>query len=167
MAAEEFVSTYLTSPMDDSIPKLRGLVDYFHYKAPGISSATAAPRIDDEKLADRLWHQMMKEAGLTDTNTFVCSRRRKKLSSEEMEMAVFSHRYVWCQKGDKERELDSVLRHLRNAMAHGHLYVKQLPRDTQICLLDYESGRISKPSAKLVLNRATLERWRRILRNAS
>ena len=74
-----------------------------------------------------------------------------------------------CSRYSKESELHALLRHIRNALAHGHIYVwRKKNKDDYIFLLDKnasKNGISSKITAKMMLSYTILESWKAILEN--
>ena len=156
----EQIEQYRLVPTDRKAGPLRTIVDFFLYRAPGIDAATASRPISPEKVP-ALVQRIRNDAHVSIENYKVCSRHVYRLTSNEMAIADFSARFIYCHKRQKENEIQAILRHVRNALAHGNLFVKFLKKDTRIIFLDYDTDRT--PSAKLIINKATLERWIKVL----
>lgn len=67
-----------------------------------------------------------------------------------------------CDQYSTESELHAVLRHLRNALAHGYIYVWKKKKGNYIFLTDYDKTK-GKVTAKMMLSMNILEEWRAIL----
>lgn len=147
---------YRINPLADENFRMKQIVRFFMYEAPGINSKTAAPSLSEESQKE-VWNKLLNEIKIDTKDAIVCSRRKFKLPPEESKNAFFNKPFLYCQKGDKETEFESLLRHLRNALAHGNLFIKEMKRDTQVCLLDFDKH--NNPTAKIVTNKATLKRW--------
>ena len=157
--AIERCETYRVSPSDDRCAKLRRFFDYFQYKAPGVDSPLAsclAEGIDQESLVRELAH--LAKVKVEDVR--ICDRRTFKITLKALEEIDFAKPYIYCHRRVSEGQLDCLLRHFRNALAHGNVFVKFLKNDTRICLQDLDvDGRTKKASALIIVNKAALERW--------
>lgn len=161
---KERIETYRISPTGNNAVKLRKEVDFFLQLAPGIDSENAEPALEDG-LAGEAYAEMCKLSNINEDNIFICDRRRRKFSRDDFKDVDFSQRMIYCHKKEKESELSSLLRHMRNALAHGNLFVKFFRNNTLVCLQDF--CRDGKPSALIVTNKATLEKWRNCLERKS
>jgi len=64
-------------------------------------------------------------------------------------------------KNNNETKLRCLLRHTRNALAHGNFYYKPLPNDKKIFLTDFDSK--NKLTAIIITNAASMLRWKKLL----
>lgn len=157
----ELCKTYRISPSDNQCAKLRKVFDYFQYKAPDIDSPLSShmdDRIDQKLLVEELVSMAKVKCG----NVHICDRRSFKMELKELNLVDFSKPYIYCHKRTNEGHLTCILRHCRNALAHGNVFVKFLRNNTQICLQDLDVDRRTgkkTASALIVINKASLERW--------
>ena len=80
-------------------------------------------------------------------------------------MTAWTLKYLgFCAIGfATETELASLLRHIRNAFAHGYLYVWRKRKGTYIVLVDFDSS--MKNTAMIIVTDKILEDWKAILEN--
>lgn len=70
-------------------------------------------------------------------------------------------RLLFSKGGKDETNLHAWLRHIRNSLAHGHLYIYK--KEEKVCfLVDYNSH---NASAKIMVTSKILEGWKAILEN--
>lgn len=160
--ANERCETYRISPFDDKCAKLRKVFDYFLYRAPGINSSLAA-QMKEEVDQDRVTMELcdLARKGSKSPEMRICNRNSFKLDLAASGTIDFSKPYIYCNKRNREEKLSCLLRHLRNALAHGNVFIKFLRNDTLICFQDFDVDRSKarRISALIVVNRASLERW--------
>ena len=159
--AKERVETYRVSPLDNQAAKLRKVFDYFQYKAPEVDSCLAKTlKSDTDQKA--VMRDLLSQAKVKSDRAFLCDRRSYKMGVDDLRMVDFSIPFIYCHKRSKEEPLACLLRHCRNALAHGNVFVKFLKNNTLICLQDFDVDRRTKKqaaSALIVVNKASLERW--------
>ena len=72
-------------------------------------------------------------------------------------------------KMNNESELTALLRHIRNSLAHGYVYIwNKRQKGSYILFVDYEKKQKNKPqkiTAKILVSMSILERWKAILEN--
>lgn len=159
--AFERCETYRVSPSDSQCAKLRKVFDYFQYKAPGIDSRLASC-LNDDVDQNLVMGDLASAAKLKIADVRICDRRSFKIELKKLEEVDFAKPYIYCHKRGSEGVLECLLRHCRNALAHGNVFVKFLKNDTRICLQDLDVDRRTKKktaSALIVVNKASLERW--------
>lgn len=160
----------LTTPFETGIRNFTEVARYFMYYAPEIDSAQSAgvfsPETEEEILTD-----MLNRAGLKKKSVFmqrIHESSWKKVDFENDNLDFENPRFL-CSRYSKESELHALLRHIRNALAHGHIYVwRKKKKDDYIFLLDKnasKNGRSSKITAKMMLSYTILESWKAILEN--
>lgn len=161
MAEKEFVRQYRQSLLSAKIKDAKSLGEYFLYYAPGINSALCHEAISpdhEEEVAVKL----LKVSRANSNQIQFGNRNQFSRSKEEMSTATFKSPSIYCHQKRGEGKASCLLRHLRNAIAHGEVYIKVLRNNSaQICFLDYDQD--GKPSAQIITTRAVLEKWREIL----
>ena len=150
---EERLKPFRESIFSDN--NLRDVAEYFLYQASGIDSELSSWCVDDA-CKEELWKAMIK--GTKDERLKFGNRNRFRLEQKQMETIAFSKCDIYCHTKNSEKELDSLLRHLRNAIAHGNTFIKRVRNNTYIAFLDYDGEK--RPSAKIATTATNLKRWR-------
>ena len=156
-------------PFECGIGDLKQLFSYFLYRAPNIDSLQSPylpPDFHDDILEQMLkgnedYHFCEQNSNTEDELCWV--------SLNGSQVCVRCKRFM-CKKmnkpskrDDKRREtnLECLLRHLRNSIAHGHVYVNYSGHYTSVLLEDEnEKHHIT---ARIVCCQADLKKWRTIL----
>lgn len=155
----------ITTPFETGIRNFTNIAKYFLYYAPNIDSAHSSGIICGDIALD-IYNSMLKVDNIKKRTK---SLRRIQSSSwndyglcnENLDFEIS------CMTFDiykNESELHALLRHIRNALAYGHLYVWRKNRGDFIFLIDYDS-RKNKETAKIMLSKNILEQWKAILEN--
>ena len=164
MKIKKYIQDLLANPItpfEINDPKLIKLFSFFLHTAPRISSNRAMP-IDDIRLIAN-WNIF-----ITDFETgayhFVATTYPKSIASfyENYHLASSSElrrraRGFVCRKKDKD-ELDVVclLRHIRNAIAHGNVYHLNAGNRKFILFEDFNEK--SKPTARILFSQTDLKK---------
>ena len=69
---------------------------------------------------------------------------------------------VYLYKNSNETYLNALLRHIRNSLAHGNLYVWKKKRGDFIFMIDYDDKK-KKITAKIMISSIILDQWKTIL----
>lgn len=159
-------------PMECDIGNLLQLFTYFQYKAPNIDSAHSP-------LLDIAYHDEILQK-ITNGHSDNCfceqnsntEKELKKLALNGISICSKCKRFL-CKKmthnakrdpSRKESNLECLLRHLRNSIAHGHVYI--MHGGNFISLLFEDIGSNKKVTARIVCWQADLKKWRKILEEA-
>lgn len=158
------IKHYLTTPENSGIKGFSKLADYFQYRAPMIDSIHSADCVLSETRQDEILSKMLSEANLKTQSKFLYRFQKNslKLMSLEGEDICFKCVRLICSKKTDETDLASLLRHIRNSLAHGRIYVKKTKNQTYILLEDFDT-RKERISARMLITKAILERWKRAL----
>lgn len=156
----------LKTPFNTGIKGFTNVARYFMYYAPFIDSAHSPVFAIDEEKAECILDEMLKKAGMRDKARFLkriqpASWKKDGLDGLELD---FEESRLLCDKYIKESELHSLLRHIRNSLAHGYVYVWKKKKGNYVFLIDYDSGR-KKPTAKIIVSMSILEQWKDVLEN--
>lgn len=163
-------------PIECEIGKLRSLFAYFQYRAPNIDSIHS-PLLAADK------HGAVLEQIIATHNTkaggYVFCAQSANTETELVKQALNGNkicdkckRFV-CKrmtqkaKRDKSRgetDLECLLRHMRNSLAHGHVYVNHGGNFISICFEDKNSDH--NTTARIVCRQADLVKWKKILETA-
>ena len=153
------ITPLLVVPTKSSIPHFSQLLGFFLYYAPNISSAHA--KDFDGKALDEIYQDFIKNTTIGGRLKFL-----QKIQSNSYELMGLKENCfcMKCERGllktyKNEKEVVCILRHIRNSLAHGYLYVKS---KRMICFYDYED---KKPSAKIVMNIETLKQLKTVIEN--
>ena len=157
---QDLLSNPIT-PFDIDDQKLIKLFSFFLHTAPRISSNRAMP-IDDIRLMAN-WNIFITDFG-NDAYQFVATTYPKSIASlyENYHLASTSElrhraRGFVCRKNDKD-ELNVVclLRHIRNAIAHGNVYYLNAGNRKFILFEDFNEK--SKPTARILFSQTDLKK---------
>ncbi len=168
----ELIDENAIVPTECDISELRSLLGYFQYRAPNIDA------LKSQMLDVALHNSVLSE--MIDTNRFeykFCSQNAdaqvefEKLNLKGETICSWCKRFV-CKlnnqskrdKTRKETNLESLLRHLRNSIAHGRVYV--IHGGTFITILFVDINTNGNESARIVCRQSDLKKWRSILNKA-
>lgn len=156
-------------PCVNEIGKLNKLFNYFMYKAPNINSELS-PCIAKE------YHNKILKEMLKDNKNFIFCQQNVDIDKECSKVALNGQRIcVRCKrfvckrstrhfKRDEERvetNLECLLRHIRNSIAHGHIYVRHGGNYISVFLEDQNSKK--NITSRIVCCQADLDKWKKIL----
>ena len=158
---------------EDNIGKLNLLLSYFLYKAPNIDSHHS-PYIEADT-HDSVFLDMM-----SSNWTYSFCPQNKKIETELEDMGLSGNSV--CQKckrflckrstqnckrdkSRKETELECLLRHIRNSIAHGHVFVTKAGNYINVLLEDI-NPKNDNITARLVCRQSDLVNWKKILQKA-
>ena len=167
-----FVNSDAIVPSECDISDLRNLFSYFQYRAPNIDSVQSpllSSDIHDKVLAKMLHNNsdykfyshnldsaiLLQKHGMSGDH--VCNRCKR-----------FVCKYMTNPaKRDttrKETDLECLLRHLRNSIAHGHVF---LHHGGNYITLGFEDQNEKKNiTSRIIVNRAELNKWKNVLEEA-
>lgn len=156
-------------PFEYKEEKLIKIFSFFLHQAPSIDSESAMT-LSPDKL-NNIWNLFIKSWTENNFNYMIYSadskfpnesvlRNRYNLS----ESSVISRRtcaFICFKKSKepKESELETLLRHIRNAIAHGHVYIKKQSNRYFILLESYGSSKNRR--AIMLFSQAQLENLRK------
>ena len=161
---KENIRVYLTTPENSGIKGFSKLVDYYQYHAPMIDSIHSADFELSEKEHDEIIARMLSEAKLKTRSKFLYRLQKNSLELMDLdgdELCLKCARMI-CSKMKGETDLASLLRHIRNSLAHGRLYVKKTKNQTFVLLEDFDK-RSKRISARILITNAILVRWKNLL----
>ncbi len=159
-------------PAECEIGELRQLFSYFQYRAPNIESAKS-PMLDFSCHEDVL-HEITK-----GRDEFCFCNQNAKTEEELSNLALNGTKLCsWCKRflckrmnnpakrdpSRRETDLECLLRHLRNAIAHGHVFV--IHSGNYISLLLEDTNDNGNTTARIICCQADLKKWRAILEKA-
>ncbi len=159
-------------PAECEIGALRSIFGYFEHRAPNIDSnhSPLLEYVSHEKVLHEmigtkgeyvfLPHNKDIQALLTDYSLsgnelcnrckrFVCKRMPQKAKREPTRA---------------ETDLECLLRHLRNSLAHGHVYISHGGNYISVCFEDMNEKKHT--TARILVNQAQLKKWKNTLERA-
>ena len=154
------------------IGEIRKLCSYFQYMAPNIESAQSP-------LLDVTYHDDVLAEITKNKKEFVFCAHNDNTDKKLSELALLGDsicprckrflckrmtREAKRDKTRKESDLECLLRHLRNAIAHGHVYLQH--GGNYIGLLFEDINDKGAITARIVCCQADLRKWRKILQDA-
>ena len=156
-------------PSECEIGILRHLFSYFQYIAPNIDSVHSP--ILEASMHEEVLHQLLHD----NSNYHFCAHNLitndelKKLALEGDLICSKCKRFLCKRSGKdskrepkrKETDLECLLRHLRNSIAHGHVYIVHGGNTIHVCFEDINPQK--KTTARIVCTQAELKKWRSIL----
>ena len=168
MARKKKYNQMITTPFETGIRNFPSVAKFFLYYAPCIDSAQTQGEYD-EKTADRVLKEMISAAELKDKARILKRIQRKswQISGFDTEELDFEDSRLLCDQYSKETELHALLRHIRNALAHGYIYVWRKQGKTKgdyVFLVDHDSTK-KRDTAKIMVSMTILETWKAILEN--
>ncbi len=157
-------------PYECEIGELKQLFSYFQYRAPNIDSLKSPYLAPDS-------HEGVLRAIINGNQDFHFCPQNANTENELEKVALRGDRVCSrckrfaCKRmtsrnakrdaSRKETDLECFLRHLRNSLAHGHVYVLQGGNYTSVLFEDEnDKGNIT---ARIVCCQADLRKWRTIL----
>lgn len=161
------------APFECEIGDLRQLFSYFQHRAPNVDSLKSPYLLPET-------HQSVLDEMLKGNELFVfCSQNAK--TEDELAKVAFggSQVCIRCKrflckrmtsrnaKRDetrKETDLECLLRHMRNSIAHGHVFVYHSGNYISVLLEDQNDK--GNTTARIVCCQADLKKWRNILEKA-
>ena len=163
MAKKKNYKEVLTTPFETKIKDFSNIAKYFLYYAPDIDTPQSIGKIGEIHAA-KVFQQMLSCAKMEKyykviKNVRINTWKSLDLSDEQLD---FERPRMIFDQYKKETILNALLRHIRNALAHGNLYVWRKNKGDFIFMIDYESGK-KKVTAKIMISAPILEQWKSIL----
>lgn len=161
------IDPWLVVPYKDTKAGINSLLAYFQYEAPNESSIHSSA-INDS-LHDSIIDSILKATPFL-TSDF-CKQQKsvsKKLKDSYLfgNMIYLKHSRFVCYQRPKQHgnEVESrllcFLKHIRNSIAHGRLYVS---KDTKNPYILFEDMKDQAVSARILCRKEDLETWKNIL----
>ena len=149
-------------PFEIEKDKLVRLFSFFLHTAPTVDSASASV-IDSGRL-QRNWENFI--SGLSDDcydflapNCVIEHYFQKYNLHNDANVNRCSKGFVCKRKSNKEKDYECVLRHIRNAIAHSHVYISITGNRQYILLEDF--NKTKKQSSRILLSQADLARLKK------
>lgn len=163
-------------PIECNIGKLRSLFAYFQYRAPNIDSLQSP--LLSVTFHDTVLDAIRKTHNRKNGEYLFCAQSADAKTE-------FSKQALWgtdicdrckrftCKRMTRkakrdntraETDLECLLRHLRNSIAHGHVFVVHGGNHITVCFEDVNEK--NNLTARIVCCQADLIKWRKILEDA-
>lgn len=165
MAKKKNYKELLTTPYETGIKNFSSVARFYQYYSPCIDSAQTPGCFDDAK-SEEILNSMLRVNAL-ESKTRILKRLQPsswKKDGLDTDILDFEESRILCDKYSSENELHALLRHIRNALAHGYLYVWRKRKGDFIFLVDFDANK-HKPTAKIMVSMPILEQWKAILEN--
>ena len=165
MARKKKYKECLTTPFETGIRNFTEVAKYFLYYAPNIDRAQSVGAIEGER-AENLFSVLMVQSSLHNKYKVLkkiqpASWKGLDLDNEELD---FEDSRLLFDKYSNEDNLHALLRHIRNALAHGCLYVWRKKTGSYVFLVDFDSNK-KRPTAKIMVSMPILEQWKALIEN--
>ena len=165
MAKKKDYKTLNTTPLNTGIRNFTEILKFYMYYAPNIDSCQSNGRIEGDN-AKNVLQEMLIRANIRNKTRFLkriqkSSWAKSDFDSDEID---FENSRILCDKYSNEEELSALLRHIRNALAHGYIYVWKKTSGKFILLVDFDSNK-KRCTARILVSMSILENWKAILEN--
>ena len=155
-------------PQTCDISHLRELFGYFQYRTPNTSSYQCETL--DTAYHQSLYHEMVKSWNQENISiipfnaTFDQESPSYALSGNSV--CSYCKRFL-CKRakpyhGNPETDFDCLLRHIRNSLAHGRVFVIHGGTSIKILLEDYDTKN-KVITARIICNQSDLTKWRALI----
>lgn len=159
-------------PAECEIEELRRLFSFFQYKAPNIDSLKSP-------MLDTTYHQSVLDEIMKGHGEYFFCDQNAKTEDELSRIALNGVRVcAWCKRflckrmtkpakrdrSRRETDLECLLRHLRNAIAHGHVFVLMNKNYNSVLFEDLNDKK--NTTARVVCCQADLRSWKKKLEEA-
>lgn len=154
---------HLATPFETGIKNFPLVAKYFMYYAPNIDSAQSNGKILGER-ANLLMAAMLKQTEMTKKVKILKKIQPKSwnfcgLDDNSLD---FENACMVMDKFSTETDFQALMRHLRNALAHGYIYTWKKKQEAYIFLIDFDSKK-NKPTAKIMISMKILEDWKALI----
>ena len=165
MARKKDYRELLKTPFDSGVRNFTGIAKYFLYFAPSIDSAHSAGILDNAR-SDEVLTRMLDHSSMTEKTRILQRIQQASWRNSQFDDYVidFEESRILCDRYKTENELHALLRHIRNALAHGYIYVWKKKNGNYILLIDFDSGK-NKTTAKILVTPSIMEQWKAELEN--
>lgn len=147
--------------------RLNDLLAYFLYCAPEIESVhtRTIPRDKHEQILSSMMESRNFTKQVFCASNVVIQKELSKISLDGNDICVKCKRFV-CKcaspkKEIRETNLQCLLRHIRNAIAHGRVYYKKCKNYHYVIFEDV--NRSNNITARIVCNKSDLTFWKKVL----
>lgn len=156
------------TPFKSGLDNFTRVAEYFLYYAPNIDSCQSVGKIEGD-VAETVFESLKSRANINAKILKKIQPASWKELDFDTDIIDFEYSRMLFKKMNNESELTALLRHLRNALAHGYIYVWNKRRKGGFILfVDYEKKQKNKEqkiTAKIMVSMSILEAWKAILEN--
>ena len=165
MSRKKNYKEVLTTPFETKIKNFSHVAKYFLYYAPNIDTAHSVGKIEG-KQAIEVYNQMILYANMKKHSKVMQKIQLNSWKSQDLseEILDFEKPRMIINRYSNESELSALLRHIRNALAHGNLYIWRKNTGDCIFMIDYDCKKM-RTTAKIMISFKILEQWKTILEN--
>ena len=156
----------LSTPFETGIRNFTSVAKYFLYYAPNIDSAQSTGKISEDR-AEFLIKAMLDCNGLSKRAKILkkIQPRSWKCYGLDNDCIDFEKPCMVIDKYGLETDFQAVIRHLRNALAHGYIYVwKKKKKGNYVFFVDFDPKK-NKITAKILISMKILEDWKALIEN--
>lgn len=156
------------NPQAIDIGDLRQLFGYFQYRAPNTTSYQSETL--SESYHTDLFNEMMKSwkkenISIIPFNT-TYDNESPKFALNGNSICSYCKRFV-CKRNKpknniQETDFNCIVRHLRNSLAHGRVFVVHGGNSIKIMFEDYDSKN-KTISGRIICNQSDLKKWRKLI----
>ena len=156
------------NPRTCEVGELKKLFGYYQYKAPNTSSYQCDNL--DSLYHDEVYHEMTK-SWKPDNYIIIPFNKSfneysSKLALAGDEVCSYCKRFL-CKRAktknnNKESDFNCVMRHIRNSIAHGRVFVINGGNSIKVLFEDYDT-RNKTISARIVCNQSDLRKWKELI----
>lgn len=160
---------YAINPQVCDIGDLRSLFGFFQYTAPNTTSYQCENL--ESLYHEGLYNEMLR-SWKQDVYKIIESNEPfdKKASQYVLtgdSVCSYCKRFVCkrkkTKKGQKESDFDCLMRHIRNSLAHGRVFVIHGGNSIKVMFEDYDMNN-KVVSARIVCNQSDLRKWRTLVK---
>ena len=151
-------------PFDIDDEKLTRLFSFFLHSAPTVNSATAS--IIDSSRLNQNWDDFIQYIPTTNY-TFISPNCKIEKYIEKFNLnneTIVNRRskgFVCKRKNNNENDYECFLRHVRNAIAHSYVYMKNVGNRKYLLFEDYNKSK--NQSALMLLSQSDLKKLKDII----
>ncbi len=152
-----------TTPFETGIRGFQNIAKYYMYYAPNIDSAQSQKCLSDSD-ADKLFDKMLRQTGLNQKAKVIKKVQKTSFNAFSLneEKLDFENSCMIIDQYNSENRLHALLRHIRNAFAHGNIYVWRKKRGNYIFFVDYDKKK-DKVTARIMVSENILKLWKAII----
>lgn len=169
----EVFAQHAVNPITCEIGDLKRLLGFFQYESPNTSSYVCGylPQEEHEELLKEMLVSWKKENYLFIPSNAKIHEINNCLEEKNLmgiNLCSYCKRFVCRRKpkdrsGYRETDFECLMRHLRNALAHGRFFV--IHGGNHISLLFDDRNEKGNITARIICNQADLKKWKKIIVN--
>lgn len=155
------------NPTTCEISALRKLAGFFQYEAPNTSSyiCSQLPQNQHNELLKEMLDSWKEENYFFVSHNVTINKFLLQRALLGDNLCSYCKRFVCRRKkkdnnGYKETDFECLLRHLRNALAHGRFFVIHRGNNISLLFEDYYKDSIT---ARIICNQADLKKWKKLI----